>query len=145
MNHETHVKSSALTAIACRAAFVALFALMLPPAASAQGPSAGTRTLTLADAFRFAEPASDDVRIAQNAVVRAKGQYMQARSTVLPQVTASANYQRQLQNQFNAIISRFAPPADPGAPVDTTPQPFNPISVLFASPNTITLGLQAHS
>ena len=135
--------SSALTGFARRAASAALIALLLPTAAAAQGAPAAPRTLSLADAFRIAEPVSDDVRIAQNAVVRAKGQYMQARSTVMPQLTATANYQRQLQNQFNSIIKRFAPPADPNAPPDTTPQPFNPISVLFASPNTITLGLQA--
>ena len=98
------------------------------------------RSLSLEEAFRLAEPASDEVRIAQNAVLRAKGQYYQARASVLPQVTATANYQHQIKNQFQAITDRFA---DPNAPPDTTPQPFNPISLLFASPNTITLGLQA--
>ena len=98
------------------------------------------RSLTLEEAFRLAEPASDDVRIAQNAVLRAKGQYYQARASVLPQITATANYQHQIKNQFQAITDRFR---DPNAPPDTTPQAFNPISVLFASPNTITLGLQA--
>ena len=137
------MKSSALTGFARRAASAALIALSLPTNAVAQGAPAAPRTLSLADAFRIAEPVSDDVRIAQNAVVRAKGQYMQARATVMPQVTATANYQHQLQNQFNSIIKRFAQPADPNVPPDTTPQPFNPISVLFASPNTITLGLQA--
>jgi hypothetical protein len=64
MNHEPHVKSSALTGFARRAAYTALLALLLPSAARAQGPAAAPRTLTLADAFRIAEPVSDDVRIA---------------------------------------------------------------------------------
>ncbi len=137
------MKSSALTGIARHAALALLLASVLPAQVGSQAMTPASRTLTLDDAFRLAEPSSDDVRIAQNAVVRSKGQYFQARSTVLPQITASANYSRQLQNQFNSIIKRFAPAPDPNAPPDTTPQPFNPISVLFASPNTITLGIQA--
>ncbi len=138
------MKFSALTGMARHAALSVLLTLVLPVAAVAQSaPAAASRTLSLEDAFRIAESTSDDVRIAQNAVVRSKGQYYQARSTVLPQITASANYQRLLQNQFNAIINRFATPPDPNAPPDTTTQPFNPINVLFASPNTITLGIQA--
>ena len=117
---------------------------MLPALSVAQqATSAAARPLTLDDAFRLAEPSSDDVRIAQNAVTRAKGQFLQTRASVLPQLTASANYQHQIQNQFTAITKRFAQPPDPNAPPDTTTPAFNPISVLFASPNTITLGLQA--
>ncbi|HYW50476.1 MAG TPA: TolC family protein [Gemmatimonadaceae bacterium] len=144
MNH------SALTAHVRHAALAVLLATSLPAAraaaqvtASAQPSASAPRTLTLDEAFRLAEPNSDDVRIARNAVTRAKGQYLQARSTVLPQVTASANYSRQLQNQFTAISRRFAQPPDPSLPPDTTTQSFNPISILFQSPNTITLGLQA--
>lgn len=137
------MKYSALAGIARHAALAMLLAAVLPKQVVAQATTPATRTLSLDDAFRLAEPSSDDVRIAQNAVVRSKGQYFEARSTVLPQITATANYQRQLQNQFNAIINRFAPAPDPNVPPDTTPPPFNPINVLFASPNTITLGLQA--
>jgi outer membrane protein len=166
------VTRSALTEFIPRAATAALLVAAVPQLVAAQAATPGTataamqpaprtpaaitttdelrtsvpaapRSLTLEDAFRLAEPASDDVRIARNAVTRAKGQYLQARASVLPQVTATANYQHQIQNQFEAITKRFAQPVDPNAPVDTTPQGFNPISVLFASPNTFTLGLQA--
>jgi outer membrane protein len=137
------VKLSALTADARHAVMALLIAATVPTTAFAQSPARAARTLTLDEAFRLAEPSSDDVRIAQNAVTRSKGQYLQARATVLPQITATANYQHQLQNQFSAISKRFAPPVDPNAPPDTTPQAFNPISLLFASPNTITLGLTA--
>jgi outer membrane protein len=138
------VNASALTGSARHAALTAAIALLVSvPLVAQRATPAAQRPLSLDDAFRLAEPSSDDVRIAQNAVVRSKGQYYQARATVLPQITATANYQHQLQNQFAAITKRFAQPVDPNAPRDTTTQPFNPISVLFASPNTITLGLQA--
>jgi outer membrane protein len=138
------VNVSALTAYARRAALSVLLAMVLPSLAVSQqaAPAAG-RTLSLDDAFRLAEPNSDDVRIARNAVTRAKGNFLQTRASVLPQITASANYQRQLQNQFDAITRRFAQPPDPNAPPDTTPQVTNPIQLLFAARNTITLGLQA--
>ena len=139
------MNKSALTGIARHAALALLLAALLPARAvvAQQGATAAPRTLSLDDAFRLAEPASDDVRLAQNAVIRAKGQFYQTRSTVLPQLTATANYQHQIQNQFSAISRRFAQPPDPNAPPDTTTQPFNPIGLLFASPNTITFGLQA--
>lgn len=135
---------SALTGIARHAAVALLLTTLLPTPGTAQQVSApGARTLTLDEAFRLAEPSSDDVRIAQNAVTRAKGQYLQTRASVLPQVTASANYSHIIQNQFAAITKRFAQPVDPSLPPDTTTQQTNPISILFASPNTITLGIQA--
>lgn len=138
------MKVSALTGHARHAALSVVFATLLPLFAVAQQtPAPAQRALTLDDAFRLAEPSSDDVRIAQNAVTRAKGQFLQTRASVLPQLTASANYSHQIQNQFAAITKRFAQPRDPNAPRDTTTPVFNPISVLFASPNTITLGLQA--
>lgn len=138
MNH------SALTGTLRHAALAVLLATLLPAAPAVAQSSAGTpRPLSLDDAFRLAEPNSDDVRIAQNAITRAKGQYYQARASVLPQVNATANYSHQIQNQFAAITRRFAQPVDPTLPPDTTTQAFNPISLLFASPNNITLGLTA--
>lgn len=133
----------ALMGYARHAALSVLLATMLPALSAAQSPAPAARPLTLEDAFRLAEPSSDDVRIAQNAVTRAKGQYLQTRASVLPQLTASANYSHIIQNQFAAITKRFAQPVNPNAPKDTTPQVANPISILFGSPNTITLGLQA--
>jgi outer membrane protein len=128
-----------------RHAAVAVFvaALAALPVAAQQPGNAARRPLSLDDAFRLAEPSSDDVRIAQNAVVRSKGQYLQARSTILPQVSASANYQRLLQNQIAAFNRRFPQPVDPNAPPDTGAQTPNVFNTLFGSRNTITLGLQA--
>ena len=138
------MNNPALTAHVRHAALALLLATLLPATCVvAQAAAPAARTLSLDEALRLAEPNSDDVRIARNAITRAKGQYLQARASVLPQVTASANYQRQIQNQFTAIGRRFRQPDDPNAPPDTAVQPFNPISILFQSPNTITLGLQA--
>lgn len=137
------MKSPALTTLRRRAVRAALLAVLGPIAVAAQAPAATARALTLDDAFRLAEPSSDEVRIAQNAIIRARGQYLQARASVLPQVNASANYQHAIQNQFAAITKRYAQPVDPNVPADTTPQAFNPISILFSSPNTVTLGLTA--
>lgn len=134
---------SALMGSARHAALSVLLATMLPALSAAQSSAPAARPLTLEDAFRLAEPSSDDVRIAQNAVTRAKGQYLQTRASVLPQLTASANYSHIIQNQFAAITKRFAQPVNPTAPPDTTRQVSSPISILFGSPNTITLGLQA--
>jgi outer membrane protein TolC len=137
------VNRPALTGFARHAALSVLLATMLPALSAAQTSAPAARTLTLEDAFRLAEPSSDDVRIAQNAVTRARGQYLQTRGSVLPQLTASANYSHTIQNQFAAITKRFAQAPDPNAPPDTTTQAANPISLLFGSPNTITLGLAA--
>jgi len=134
------VKSSALTASVRHAASAVLLALVIPAYGTAQAPMQAIRSLTLEDAFRLAEPASDDVRIAQNAVARSKGQYYQARATVLPQLTATANYQHLIQNQFAAITERFSP-RNPNAPPDTLPP--NPLALLFGAQNQIVFGLQA--
>ncbi|MCU0625251.1 MAG: TolC family protein [Gemmatimonadaceae bacterium] len=121
-------------------------ATSLPTLAHAQQPSAtggpALRPLSIEDAFRLAETASEPVRISEAALLRARGQVKQARSTVLPQVTATAGIQRLLQNQFDAITRRFADPNAP-PPVDTGGQQTNPIQLLFASPNTWTVSLQA--
>lgn len=130
------------------AALVALAAALVATPLAAQQPgtaptraTAGTpRVLTLEEAFRIAEGASEAVRLSEAGLLRARGQVKQARATVLPQVNLTANLQRQIQNQFNAITERFRdpnapPPADTGAP--------NPIGLLFASPNTWTVSVVA--
>ncbi len=136
MNH------SALTGSLRHAALAVLLATVLPAyRADAQSASGAPRTLSLDDAFRLAEPNSDDVRIAQNALTRSKGQYYQARASVMPQLNATANWQNQIQNQFSSVTRRFAPPPNPNAPPDTSPP--NPLALLFGAQNTFTFGLQA--
>lgn len=119
---------------------VALLAPALPLAAQRAVPAAAPRALTLEDAFRLAESASEAVRISEAGLLRARGQVKVARATVLPQVTATAGVQRLLVNQFQEITRRFA---DPNAPPPTDTAPPNPLALLFGAPNTWTLSLQA--
>ncbi|AHG89552.1 outer membrane efflux protein [Gemmatirosa kalamazoonensis] len=139
--------------------------------ALAQQPvSAPAVTLSLDDAFRVAERESETVRVAEAGVLRARGQQYQARSQYLPQINGSANYQKTLQSQFQAITKQSAPPPDtssgpklsslctPEIPAGATAAErqaalqlaqtcgssgadLSGISRIFASPYTFTLGL----
>ncbi|HET7622438.1 MAG TPA: TolC family protein [Gemmatimonadaceae bacterium] len=61
------------------------------------------RPLSLDDALRAAEAASEDVAIAEAGVERAHGQQYQARSQFLPQISGSASYTRTLRSQFQRL------------------------------------------
>jgi outer membrane protein TolC len=61
------------------------------------------RSLSLDDALRTAEAASEDVAIAEAGVERAHGQQYQARSQFLPQISGSASYTRTLRSQFQRL------------------------------------------
>jgi outer membrane protein TolC len=103
--------------------------LAAPRPAAAQTPAVATpavqtsparapRALSLDDAVRLAERQSEAVRIAEAGALRARGQFLQARSQILPQLNATGAYQKQLQNQFQAL-QRSVPAAapDPARPV----------------------------
>lgn len=101
------------------------------------------RRLTLTEALDLAKRNSESVEIAKAGVVRARGQQYQARSAALPQLSTSLNYQKTLQNQFEAISKK----ADTGTP--TTPDTStsgesladNPLTKIFASPYTTTFSI----
>lgn len=110
-------------------------------------PATQPRTLSLEDALSLVVRHSEAVRIAEAGERRAAGQLRQARSQLFPQLTGTASYQRTLQSQFEAISKSAGgdegdggegPPADSsgGSLAD------NPISRIFASENTVVLGLQ---
>lgn len=80
--------------------------------------SVGAHLLSLGDAVNLAQQRSDAVRMANNAVRRARGTQYQARSTFLPQIAASGNYTRTLRSQYQGI---FGP-----SPADTTSQSASP-------------------
>ena len=88
-------------------------------AASVVWPVAGFaqqgRALSLEEALRLAESQSENVRIAQAGVQRARGQQIQARSAYLPQVGATLTYTRTLASQFEAL-AEGAPEPPPGTP-----------------------------
>lgn len=85
-----------------------------------------TRKLSLDDALRAAEGASEDVAIAEAGVERAHGQQYQARSQFLPQISGSASYTRTLRSQFQRLAGSSDTTSEPPscndfeARVDTT-------------------------
>jgi outer membrane protein TolC len=87
------------------------------PAASRPQAPAGARTLSLDEALRMAQSASEQVAIARAGITRARGQQLQARSQRLPQLNGTASYSRTLKSQFEGLGG--------SAPVDTTTAPTN--------------------
>ncbi len=123
---------------------------VVAPAMGAQtSPAArAARPLSLEDALGLAGQTSEILGIARAGYVRAQGQQYQARSAMLPQVNTSLGYQRQLQNQFQAISERFGTGGPPdngngegGGGGDDLAE--NPITRIFASPYNVTFTLQA--
>jgi len=72
--------------------------------------------ISLDDAVRIAQQRSQVVRIANNAIMRAKGGQYQARSGLFPQLGASANYTRTLASQFASAFSSTRPTSPAGPP-----------------------------
>ena len=81
-------------------------------AATAQ-PAPATRVLTLDEALALAEPKSEQVIIAEAAVSRAESQQQRVRSEWLPQLSASAAYDRALASEFSGIFDATGPPCTP--------------------------------
>lgn len=119
-------------------AFAALVFAATP--AGAQQPAPAGQTLSLSDALRLAESQSEEVRVAEAAVLRARGEQLRARSQLFPQLGGVAQYQRTLQSQFDAIVKRNPPPPDSSG--NAASQDFGPISRIFASKERMTFGLQ---
>jgi len=107
-------------------------------------PSAAPMPLTLAEALRLATGASESIGLAQAGAQRANGQQYQARSALMPQLSTSLSWQRQLQNQFAAIArqSGSGNTNTGGTPRDTTTAE-NPLTRIFASPYNTTFGILA--
>ena len=71
------------------------------PAPARATAAAGTpRSLSLDEAMRIAERASEALQIAGAGVERARGQQLQARSQYMPQLNGSLQYTRTLKSQF---------------------------------------------
>lgn len=118
--------------------------LLLPHVSRAQAPVVGAgnpRPLSLQEALRLAGGTSEQVALARAGEERARGQQLQARSALLPQVATTLNWQKQLQNQFAAIASR-AGGTTGGTGTDTSAAD-NPITRIFASQYNFNFGLTA--
>lgn len=92
---------------------LSLSVLALPPLAAQQPvapnavlqtPGRDTLRLTLTDALARAEPASEQVGIAEAGVRRAKGSVMQTRSVLLPQVTLGPQYTYVFENPYQSLF-----------------------------------------
>lgn len=131
---------SRLTLLTCLAA---LAASPLSAQTPATGPVNNSEPLVLplADAIRLATGSSESIGLARAGVVRAQGLQYQARSVLLPQLGATLNYQKTLQNQFQAL-SRRASSGNTGGGGDSSLAE-NPLTRIFASPYTTTFGLTA--
>ncbi len=79
-------------------------------------PSQPPIRLSIDDALRLADSASENVGIARAGVRAAGGRSEQARSAWLPQLTGSASYTRTIKSQFSALQGD-------GNSSDTTPAP----------------------
>jgi outer membrane protein len=107
-----------------------LMALSIASSAFTQTPVNG-RPLSLADALRIAETASEDVGIARVATDRARGEQLRARSEMYPQVFASLDYTRTLASEFEDVAEQM-PDSNGGFDFSALP---------FGQRNNWTLGL----
>src|SRR5689334_24789906 len=101
----------------CLLAITSLSAYAQTPAGVPAGP------LTLEQVLNLAEPKSEAVAIAQAGVRRAEGDQIRARSGELPQLTASASYDRSIATEFDNVFDTSGPVCapfalNPGAPID---------------------------
>lgn len=82
-------------------------------APSAPQPTTPARVLTLDDALTLAEPKSEQVTIAEAGVTRAESEQRRAHSEWLPQLSASASYDRALASEFSGIFDSTGPSCTP--------------------------------
>jgi outer membrane protein TolC len=79
--------------------------------------------LSLEQVLALAEPRSEPVAIAEAGVRRAEGEQVRARSGLLPQLSASASYDRALASEFEGVFDVQGPTCppfslNPAAPLD---------------------------
>ncbi|MEP6778655.1 MAG: TolC family protein [Gemmatimonadaceae bacterium] len=142
-----HSSVTQRASVALPAFVFALLAAAQPLSAQARAATTSTssRRLTLAEALDLASHSSESIEIAKAGLLRAKGQQYQARSASLPQLSASGNYQKTLQNQFAALSERAAKgnSGSSGGGSDTSSSSLasNPLTTIFASKYTTTLSV----
>ncbi|MEP6764636.1 MAG: TolC family protein [Gemmatimonadaceae bacterium] len=143
-----HFPVTQRASVALPAFVFALFAAAQPVSAQARTASASTssRRLTLAEALDLASHSSESLEIAKAGLLRAKGQQFQARSASLPQLSASGNYQKTLQNQFAALSERAAKGNSGsrnsgGSDTSSNSLASNPLTTIFASKYTTTISV----
>jgi outer membrane protein len=87
------------------AAALGLFALTTVPAhAQTPPPAVPPGPLTLEQVLALAEPRSEAMAIVQAGVRKAEGEQVRARSGALPQLSATASYDRALASEFSGVF-----------------------------------------
>ena len=107
-----------------------------PAPARATAATGTPRSLSLDEAMRIAERASENLQIAGAGVERARGQQLQARSQYMPQLNGSLQYTRTLKSQFEVLQSSSPTPGPnvpPAPPSDTTTY-YQPCTRYLAAP-----------
>ncbi len=107
-----------------------------PAPARATAAAGSPRSLSLDEAMRIAERASENLQIAGAGVERARGQQLQARSQYMPQLNGSLQYTRTLKSQFEVLQSSSPTPGPnvpPAPPSDTTTY-YQPCTRYLAAP-----------
>ena len=123
--------------VALAIALVATF----PLGARAQNSAVHSpQAISLADAMVMAAKVSHTVRTAEAGVLRSQGQQLQARAQYLPQIMGSAQYQRTIESQFQALSKSTTTDTAKSSGSSSSSSVGN-ISKIFAAPNTVTLGL----
>ena len=100
-----------------------LVALMPVPSRAQTPPPVPAGPLSLEQVLALAEPRSEAVAIAQAGISRAEGEQVRARSGLLPQLSASASYDRALASEFEGVFDVQGPSCppfslNPSAPID---------------------------
>lgn len=101
---------------------------VIPATAVAQSAQPAAQTtgavaLSLNDAVKMAEGQSEAVSVARAGIQRARGQQLQARSQLLPQIYGSGSYTRTLKSQYSgsglgSTTDTMTAPAAPAPPCD---------------------------
>jgi outer membrane protein len=100
-----------------------LFALLSIPSRAQTPPPVPAGPLSLEQVLALAEPRSEAVAIAEAGIRRAEGDQVRARSGLLPQLSASASYDRALASEFEGVFDVQGPSCppfalNPSAPLD---------------------------
>lgn len=96
----------------CFVAAALCLAVLAPHPANAQQAVAPAGPLTLDQVLELAEPRSETIAIAREAVRSAEGEQIRARSGLLPQLSASGGYDRALASEFEGVFD--SSPSGPG-------------------------------
>lgn len=107
-----------------------------------RSPASSPMTLSLSEALQLATGTSEQIALAKAGEQRSRGQQLQARSALFPQLGTTLNWQKQLQNQF-AAATKSASTKPAGSDTTSGDDPTAGFARIFASEYNLTFGLTA--